>query len=365
MLWVPQNALPHTTSQLSTHCPGFQTSGVDDAVLPLDIDLPLFSGNPAGAQPAPHWFMSPETWKVERVVPTKGNTNFGPRELKAYVVKIHRWLTQWVEKGSNPFIHPRLYQTRFPRCILDAYTALSSYLHKTATNEQIVFRIIEDRAKRLVEEHTVFNDSSPGSVGRGSMPLDSLEHLARVQALLMYQLISLYDGDIRLRHLAETHIPVLSSWMKAMVEHAKLDMCLGSVIFISAYEQPNKGLSISDIAHWDNLSWYYWIVAESIRRTWVVVSGTQALYIMVQQGGPTQCQGGMMITACRGVWEAESALAWERMCSERRPELVQMADADKLFAEVTPEDVDEFTMLFLEATFGVEQMERWEAQIRS
>ncbi|KAK9321361.1 hypothetical protein V1517DRAFT_262527, partial [Lipomyces orientalis] len=101
-------------------------------------------------------------------------------------------------KGSNPFIHSRLYRTRFPRCVQDAYTALSCYLHKTASNEDTIFQIIEDRAKHLLVEHGIPSaDSLPEKVSSNSFTLDSLEHIARVQALLVYQILDLYDGDIR------------------------------------------------------------------------------------------------------------------------------------------------------------------------
>ena len=69
-----------------------------------------------------------------------------------------------------------------------------------------------------------------------------------------------------------------------------------------------------------------------------------------------------MITTRQGVWEAQSARVWEKVCSEVNVGLMQVAEADKLFIEVTPADVDDFTMLILQATFGEERMERWRMQ---
>jgi hypothetical protein len=84
---------------------------------------------------------------------------------------------------------------------------LSCYLGKTSSNGQTMCRIIENRARQLVKDGNGLTDSWLET------PLDSLEHLARVQALLVYQVMCLHDGEIRLRHLAESHIPVLNSWV--------------------------------------------------------------------------------------------------------------------------------------------------------
>ena len=201
------------------------------------------------------------------------------------------------------------------------------------------------------------------NISTSSVTLDSLEHIARVQALLVYQILCLYDGDIRLRHVAESYIPVLNSWTEQMVEHASQAVCLGSSVISSAYEQTALGFDISFIALYENACWYSWILAESIRRTWLVASGIQGTYLVIKHSRAVPCQGGIMFTTRSGVWEAQSALAWEKLCSEVNVGLMQVAEADKLFTEVAPEDVDDFTMLILQATFGEERMERWGVQI--
>jgi len=279
--------------------------------------------------------------------------------LKRLIRRIHRWLAEWVEKGSNPFIHSRLYRNRFPRCVQDAYTALSCYLHKTASNEKTVFRIIEDRAKQLLAEHGIPSvDSLQENISMSSATLDPLEHIARVQALLVY------DGDIRLRHVAESHIPVLNCWTQQMVENASQAACLGGSVISSAYEQNAVDFGLSYITLYENVFWYSWVLAESIRRTWLIASGVQGTYLIIQQSRAVPCQGGMMFTTRHGVWEAQSAPAWEKLCSQVNVGLMQVAEADKLFTEVAPEDVDDFTILILQATFGEDRTERWGVQIQ-
>ena len=358
-----QESLSHSTSGFSAYSLDFPPSVDDDAGLSLGLDLPGLSSDVADNQLASRWFLSSEAWKIDHFPPAEHNS-FCVRALKQHMLKIHRWLAQWIEKGSNPFIHPRLYGTRFPRCVQDAYSALSCYLQRTESNEQIVFHIIQDRAKQLVNEYGISSEgSSLENIGYSPVTLDALEHTARVQALLVYQILGLFDGDIRMRHLAESHIPVLNSWMIEMVEHASQAASLGSSVVWSTDEQKGAGYSLSDIAHYGNLAWYSWILAESIRRTWLVASGIQAIYMIIQQGRAVSCQGGMTFTTRQGVWEAQTALAWKKLCSEVDVGLIQIAEADKLFTRIAPEDVNEFTTVILQGAFGAEWMERWGVQI--
>lgn len=355
--------LSSSTVPLSTCSLGLQ-SRVDNPRLSLDSDLPGLSSTFVEDQPASSWFTSPETWKIDRFLQVEHN-QFTAVGLKRLMKMNHRWLSEWAEKGSNPFIHSQLYRTRFPRCVQDAYTILSCYLHKTVSNEKAIFQIIEDRAKQLLAEHGIPSvDSFQGNISASSFTLDSLEHIARVHALLIYQTLCLYDGDIRLRHVAESHIPVLNSWTQQMVDHASQAACLGASVISSAYQQSAVDFGQSYIALHENVLWYSWILAESIRRTWLVASGIQGTYLVFQRDRAVPCQGGMMFTTRQGVWEAQSALAWEKICSEVNVGLMQVAETDKLFTEVTPEDVNDFTMLILQATFGEERMERWGVRIQ-
>ncbi|KAL9077949.1 MAG: hypothetical protein Q9157_003131 [Trypethelium eluteriae] len=296
------------------------------------------------------WFISPDTWLIDHVPEGKEIRPRSPADLKYAVTTVHGWLGQWVDGYSNPFIHHELYRHRSPKCIQDAYMALSCYLHRNPSNEQAIFQIIQDRARQLVEQNTL-PAGSPSRVDPTN--LDPLIHLARAQALLVYQLIGLYDGNIRLRCIAESHIPVLNSWMRQAVDQASQSDSLGSyLVSSSCAERAANRLS------WETFVWYSWILAESLRRTWLVVSAIQAAYL-TSQDGVAYCLGGMMFTSREGFWEAPSALVWQRRCSEVYGGLVRLTETDKLFAMVAPEDLNDFAKLALGITFGMEQMERW------
>jgi hypothetical protein len=279
-------------SRFNTFIPGFELALPD-----LVVDS-LFNNTLAST-----WFTSMDTWEVrsptsDQILPVSAI------DLKGHTITIFRWLSQWIDEGSCPFVHSELYHQRFPKCLQEAYVTLSSYIHRTPSNERIVFRIIEEQAVTLVREQSGVNKASAQTLidERTRPPLDALEHLARVYALLIYQAIGLYDGDIRLRHIAEQHIPILESWMQQLLLHTRQTVFLGASIIVPS-QVPNAvlGHTLSGTPLAQNLLWYTWILAESIRRTWIVASGLQAAYLIAREGCPVACQGGMMFTTRKGV----------------------------------------------------------------
>lgn len=301
------------------------------------------------------WFATPETWEVDHFLPAEDNT-FSTAEAKEFIDKVQDWLTDYMETGSNEFIHSELYQSRFPKCMQDAYSTLSLYRHKTKSNETVVYRIIEDRARALVAEDDSSSYPSPGRASHSKR--DALAHLARVQSLLIYQCICLFDGDVRLRSAGVAHMPVLDSWMEHMAQCARETRCLGSCLVAADGQQLSLGYSFSDIARYDNLLWYSWILAESIRRTWHICSGVHAFFVILQNGRAA-CKGAMMVTTRQGVWEAPSSVAWGKICSEVNVGLMQREDMHSIFTSARPDDINEFSHLVLWTAFGHVRMERW------
>jgi hypothetical protein len=308
------------------------TALVPPSPSPLDFCL-LFPTDPI----ASYWFASPETWTIDSP-PTQLTaqiTRFDSTDFSRIVQKVFAWLAQWIETGSNPFIHFHLYRICFPTSIQSAYMALSAYLHKTPGNTQIVHRIIEEQVTRLVAEGLETREKPTC--------LDALWNLPKVQALLVYQCIGLYDGDVRLRQLTERHVPVLESWIGILMQQTS---------------QVIHSLDGVEGVTPDNFLWYTWIIAESVRRLWLVTAGLQGLYKFCTNPdmmGP--CLGGTVFTSRRGFWEAPNAGLWEKQCEERYAGLVRLTETEKLFAMVPKEEISEFTKLVLECTFGSEWCE--------
>lgn len=286
-------------------------------------------------------FTAYETWALH-LPPQPDVGLFNHRNLQQYISVLNEWLSEWVLKGSNPFIHARLYRTRFPKCAQDAYSALMCYLNKTRSNESIILHLLEEKSWDLVTQPDISQPHSPFH--------DPLETLAKVQSLLIYQLIGLFDGDIRLRYLAEKRIALLNMWMNEMVEDARRTSCSGSFLV-----SPDVN-SESNTPDSQNTLWYSWILSESIRRTWIIASGVQGIYLYMQQGFNGVCQGGMMFTTRQGIWEAQSASAWDTIYSESDAGLTKITELDRLFAESGLNNVDIFAKVVLMVTLGTEKV---------
>ncbi|KAL6691582.1 hypothetical protein J3F84DRAFT_403277 [Trichoderma pleuroticola] len=331
-----------------------EITDVNTATLSGAVDLSVPSHQPFSAHSPSAWFLSPETWKIEPY-PIHINPNmnlFSSSMLKHYASVIQHWLKSWVMSGSNPFMHSHLYRTRFPTCVQVAYTTLSAYLNRTESNSEIILRIIESQAKDLLINPDL-------GVNDALEPLDHLEQLARLHALMVYQIICLFDGDIRSRHLAECRAHILDRWVTQMVE------CASSSLYpLSLTLDPLDLVGTTSLVDPPSLTgstehlWHTWILAESIRRTWLTATGLQALYLTLQQGWAF-CPGGMMFTTRHGVWEAKTAFAWERLCLETDIGFIQRFETEKLFTETSPLEIDDFGKMILESTYGTERMERW------
>lgn len=227
---INSNFLPSRTAQLS---PLSQLEPSNDTRPSLDISISAVPPSTSDLSVS-HWFASTETWKVD--FPAASPDPVSTDDVKRFIRSMHRWLGEWAQKGSNPFIHARLYRTRFPRCVQSAFAVLTCYVHRTPANEALVFRIIEENAKELVAGYEI-----PAQKERA---LDPLESLARVHALLVYQTIGLFDGDIRLRYLAESYIPILNAWLRSMVSSSsEAETCLGGSVVVGAADQTAHGIN--------------------------------------------------------------------------------------------------------------------------
>lgn len=353
-----------------TPCPATtltQTSEAIEATPSLGSDLPPLpradDSNRKKYRSLSGWLTATDTCDLNPFPQPDGNSL---RSLaiagKLHTSTINRWLRQWVDTGSNPFIHKCLYKTRFPRCIQDAYMVLSCYLKKTASNDQVVTHIIQDRVTQLLQDYAVPSaqaQNEPAATDSAPTALDNLEHIARVQALLIYQYLGLYDGDIRMRFVAEGLIPVLYSWVQQMFEHYSRTACAGSTLDLQSIRDPASFGPLESYArNSDQSTWYEWIIAETIRRTTIIAFGVQTLYIVLQQGGTIPCQKNIMYTPHKGLWEADSSIAWEKLCSKTNVTLVQTAESQQVLATLGAESVDDFAMLVIQvrnSTRGVER----------
>jgi hypothetical protein len=375
--------------------------------------------------PALPWFVQPSSWRRERAAPQQDDVTASSQQM--YVDTIRNWLFDWVSGSSsssttlplvaasfpcyssssnafatdspaaNPLIHPELYRHDMPRVIQDAYTAISTYQHRTPANAATALRILELRTEQLIQEQEALHEAEAvvevgGRSGSGSSGLDptlgmtTREHLARVHALLAYQTLRLFDGDVRARARADDLVDTLLAWCDAMWASAEKTMTDRKVVVAEKsrssmccddggydydhYYSDNDDPSCSQ----DDLSWHVFILVESVRRTFVAARIVLNIYLL-QKLGWSNCPGGVVLTLRRGVWSARSAYAWRKKTASFLPATEATAtstekEKDPLLGLLTtrledalqvvgPGDVDDFGLALLGVHFGEERLERW------
>ncbi|KAH6880539.1 hypothetical protein B0T10DRAFT_412129 [Thelonectria olida] len=314
---------------------------------PLDLDQLL--GRPA----QDHWFLGPDSWTISHL--PSNVPPFSSAVFSNFTRGLNIWLKQWVDNGQNPFIHHQLYaESGLPKCMRDAYTSIAVHSTQTESNEALVFQVLEANAGSLVTSHTL--DTNPG--------LDTRQHLARTQALFVHLAIALFSSPIRTRGQAERHIPLFMNWLDQLWESATRDLETAShpLLGNSANQEP-RGPEIDIFFDGDPAPrlWRMWVVAESVRRIWLIGTMTVGIYLTLQRGS-SKCNGGARFTARGDIWAAESAVAWSKLVKEQDPLFLPSLDCSELFTRTRAPEVDEFAKHLLTVMYGLERVESWIAR---
>ncbi|KAJ5923562.1 hypothetical protein N7454_008807 [Penicillium verhagenii] len=204
--------------------------------------------------------------------------------------KVDKWATQqimqsiksfprlFLQHGKTPFIHARLYDSHLPDAIQDAFSVSAAYCIKNPQTEDMVFRMLESKASSLMGR-----DYSARS-------LDTL--LAAVQALMLFHIMQLFDGNIRQRSIAEQSLATLKSMTVQLHTRA-------------AELTPSS-------------TWEAWIFAESIRRTVIMSLFIEGLYSVLKSGFcesvPTLSL--LPFTAGGELWDATTDSSWLAKCQQ-------------------------------------------------
>lgn len=96
-------------------------------------------------------------------------------------------------------MHRNLYASDPPRWILQAFSVCVLYTNQTPATRGYVLRVLHEHVTSLVETAS----------GTAFTPRDKL---ARVHAMIVYQTIRMFDGDISLSQQAQDDIPLLEAW---------------------------------------------------------------------------------------------------------------------------------------------------------
>ncbi|GKZ30293.1 hypothetical protein AbraIFM66950_008629 [Aspergillus brasiliensis] len=247
----------------------------------------------------------------------------------------------FVREGKTPFIHPGLYQDHLPEPIQDALMVCALYKEKNEANEAWVFRIINAKTANLLDRSAL-----------SQLPV--LEQLAATQALILYQIIRLFDGDIRQRADAERTDQTMSSWTKQL----------------QLYMNPaDSDLQVEDYpaAEKSNGCWQSWLLDESVRRTVIMCYTLQGMYCFLRNGWDNSHIefNYLSFYSQKALWDASSQYQWQTALHSCPSFPVRFQSWDADFKDVRPSDVDDLGMMMLVLMKGVDFCLRWAGQAHS
>lgn len=252
--------------------------------------------------------------------------------------RLARMPRTFAEQGQTSFIHRRqLEQTCHP-ALQDAMSACALYCLRGVANQALVFRNLEHRCQQL-------------TTGTNALFSSRTDLLAALQALLLYQMIRLFDGDIRLRAHAEVDAPVAILWA------SHLRACTSNATQTALVSQTPATTTIAAIDC--ESDWQSWLVDESVRRTVITTFMLQGVYNFLKCGQDSPPELSFTFTAQAALWSAQSNIAWRKAQEERERLVIQVTRWDEGVAKAKPMDLEELGILVMTMIWGPEATRTW------
>ncbi|KAI4869272.1 hypothetical protein F4820DRAFT_46693 [Hypoxylon rubiginosum] len=258
-----------------------------------------------------------------------------PSSTVAYGMSVYKnFHVSFCRDNSTIYMHRNLYASDPPRWILQAFSVCVLYTNQTPATRGYVLRVLHEHVTSLVETAS----------GTAFTPRDKL---ARVHAMIVYQTIRMFDGDISLSQQAQDDIPLLEAWTN---ELGKIKDNLEDLVDADASEIRSKPPE----------SWERWVFAESVRRTYIISSALKAFW-EVLKGQRTPIERGTWQyvhrwTLSSYLWNATDPLDFFKAWKEKPMWIISAFHLDEFLRTGTRDDVDDFGLVFLTLSFGVNEM---------
>ncbi|KAI1069748.1 hypothetical protein LB507_008324 [Fusarium sp. FIESC RH6] len=256
--------------------------------------------------------------------------------LQWAVDEIKRAPEKMVLENQTPWSHPLLYKDGMPRSMQDAHSSCALYMAKNHVNSPIIFRSMESRVNDLL--------AAPA-------PVTPLECLAHTQALILYQIIRLYDGDIGARVSAERIIPAIEASAMSLFSFAQFDIDTAAI-----------SLPIYPIAPTKTF-WQDWILQESLRRTLLFSFYFVQTYRIMAGCKILQCDGRLGLchswTLSAHLWNAMTPLSFAEAWGDKNHYVVTNAIFSEVLDQAQAEDIDTFGRIMISSLLGRDEAEGW------
>jgi hypothetical protein len=308
------------------------------------------------------------------MVPGRGVPGFNVtcERLKYTLEAIMKAPKQMAHENALPWCHPQLYRDAMPRAMQDAQACGALYAARNRANAAAVRRIIEARASDLiatlpppapVTETGTSTPTPTPTLTSNSIPtaaVSPLDTLARAHALILYQIMRLFDGDPAAGASAEHTMPYLNSMAKALAPVAAEDQ--PGPLPNSEDSNGQLLLPLYPLAG-TRVFWEEWIVRESARRTLLLMKILWLMYRLMQSGAPILCDKNgyarLTFTASAHLWQATDAVEFALAWGQRKHYVAENLGVVNILAEAEPDDIDQYGRILLTAILGVDEVRGW------
>ncbi|KAI1118262.1 hypothetical protein F5Y14DRAFT_257652 [Nemania sp. NC0429] len=265
---------------------------------------------------------------------------YDPRTSLYYVLhRVKEFTVEMATKNSTPFLHRGLYHMYTPQSIVSCFTTCVLYANRTPTNTPIVMRAFSDSARDLVDAEACRVVSTP------------IEKLARSQALFLYQIIRLFDGDVTLRAQGERDMALFKTWLDDLCHIRNNLGDLAQLEYAAVREQPS-------------IEWEKWIFGECVRRTIFIAHTVISLFELLRdpEHKPDLDNPWAYVhrwTLGRSLWNASSPAEFQIAWKETPHFVVSNFFFEDFIENGRGEDVDEFAEILLNAYMGVDALKEF------
>ena len=271
---APHSGLHSIVCEFPNHPFNFGT--VSDDILIIHGAHRVFAANFSGIEDSNSLLSSPEESLL------RARVSFVARRL-ALIPK------QFAEHAQTMFIHRAQFQKAHSTLLQDALSMSALHSMKSTASRAMVHEILQQKTVNLTHDFDPSNSSSAAL-------------LAALQALLLYQIMRLFDGDISLRASAEADQAIIISWANELESRRLSTVQQGSSTAMLMH-------GVGPVASSD---WELWLLEESIKRTTLTCLLLKGIYDYLKLGYDSPVDLRVYFTAQQALGNAQSHVGWWR-----------------------------------------------------
>lgn len=170
-------------------------------------------------------------------------------------------------RGETLFLHRELYRDGMPPAIRAALGVSATFCLLNENNRQVLFRVVDAEVMELLKLSPPLDASAGGGDGskgnENSRGMTLIDDLARLQAFTLYQMMRMFGGRLEHRAIVDLQRGLITTWALQLLRRSRAEL--------------GGDRHASD-------DWHTWIVAESIRRTVMVIYMFYGMYSIAMHG---------------------------------------------------------------------------------